>query len=149
MAQNPHTGGHGREFTDGRYSHRNLPFNHANKWLSRVHVDHRAVAQTGMEFAGVMVGALTGGDDKRWQHGRADRDELVHDAGRPSMPAVDSHHPSPASQQVSSGSTGARRSDFRPTPRSRANAAVSRRLISGSRAPLNSMNPAGRRNDAA
>ena len=81
--------------------------------------------------------------------GRGDRDKLVHGDWLLSVSAVDSHHPSPASQQVSSGSLGARRSDFKPTPRSRASAADSRRLISGSRAPLNSMNPAGRRTSEA
>ena len=32
---------------------------------------------------------------------------------------MDNHQPSPASQDVSSGSEGARRSDFTPSPRSR------------------------------
>jgi len=63
--------------------------------------------------------------------------------------AVDSHHPSPASQHVSSGSSGARRRDCTGPPRSRRNAAARRRAIFGSRAPLNSMNPAGRRKRAA
>lgn len=53
----------------------------------------------------------------------------------PSDSRRERHHPSPCNQQVSSSVWLSRRSDFTVAPRSRAKAAVSRRLMAGSRAP--------------
>jgi hypothetical protein len=77
---------------------------------------------------------LTRGADKRGKRGKADRNELVHDDLFLSVSAVDSHHPSPARQDVSSRSSGVRRNDFTGMPRSRRNAAARRRPILGLRA---------------
>ena len=57
--------------------------------------------------------------------------------------AVDSHHPSPASQHVSSGSSGARRSDRTLAMCERAIAALRRSSAAASRPPTQGMIPAG------
>src|SRR5467141_2808440 len=69
-------------------------------------------------------------------------------AASPATGAVDSHHPSPASQHVSSGSSGARRSDRIAAKWDRAKAARSRASASGSRPPVHEIIPVQHTNRA-
>src|SRR6266404_3468244 len=62
-------------------------------------------------------------------------------ATSPATGAVDSHHPSPASQQVSSGSSGVRRNDRIAAKWDRAKAARSLASAAGSRPPVHGMIP--------